>query len=323
MLHSDTFGRMHALEVVSAISYVDNPMKFAEELGNLTNLRKIYMPCSVAFLQAKNGDYVEAFVETLVSSLNELGKYNLKYLHISGSVGENMFRDTCCAFPHLQDLEICTLIEGVPKGMASLNNMVRLLIKVRLFDEEDLQLLMGMPSLTHLELTLYHRIGVRKKHSIGSNGFKLLKVLHYEIALSPGTGISFAPGALPALRWLHLSWTARDVMSRHCDGADLGIEHLSGLAQLHVETNCRCATVGEVEAVEASIEKAIALHPNRRNLQAHVRRECAHEIYEDDKERNMESDEDTAEDSDEVYNYTSLCHLSIHISHIMYVTIGA
>ncbi|PUZ43612.1 hypothetical protein GQ55_8G022500 [Panicum hallii var. hallii] len=301
MLHSDMFGRMHALEVVSAVSNVDNPMKFAEELGNLTNLRKIYMPCSVALLQAKNGGYAEAFVEILVSSLNELGKYNLKYLHISGSVGENMFRDTCCAFPHLQDLEICTLIERIPKGMASLNNIVRLLIKVRLFDEEDLRLLMGMPSLTHLELTLYHRIGVRKKHTIGSNGFKLLKVLHYEIALSPGTGISFAPGALPALRSLHLSWTARDVMSRHCNGANLGIEHLAGLAQLHVETNCRCATVGEVQAVEASIEKAIALHPNRRTLQAHVRRLGASYIYKDVKERDMESDEDTTGDSDEVH----------------------
>lgn len=272
ILNQDVFGRMHALEEVSAISNVDNPMQFAEELRNLTNLKKIYMPCSLALLRAKNGDYVKAFVKILVSSLIELGQKNLQYLHITGSIAETMFKDSCCAFPNLQDIEISTLMKRVPMGMASLNNISKLIIKVRLFDEKSLHLLMVMPSLTHLQLTLYRRIGVRTKHTIGSYGFKLLKVLHYEIALSPGTGISFAPGALPALRRLHLSWTARDVMSRNCEVANLGIEHLLGLSHLHVETHCCSATLREVEEVEASVAKAISFHPNGHTLQAQVLR---------------------------------------------------
>ncbi|SPT21120.1 unnamed protein product [Triticum aestivum] len=296
MLHADVFGRMHALEEVSAISYVDNPVKFAEQLRNLINLRRIYMPCSVALLQAKNGDYAEALVRILVSSLNELGEHNLQHLHITGSVGENLFRDPACTFPHLQDVEISTLIHRVPKGMASLNSIVKLVIKVRQFDEKDLHLLMRMPCLTHLGLTLYHRIGVREKLTVGGDGFKLLKVLHYEIVLSSGTGISFAQGALPALRRLHLSWTASRVMSRKCDGADLGIEHLSGLVHLHVETNCRFATLGEVEAVEAAVQKAVALHPNLHALQVDVYKTSTENIIKGDKERSEESGEDMTDE---------------------------
>jgi hypothetical protein len=48
-------------------------------------------------------------------------------------------------------------------------------------------------------------------------------------------------------------------MSRFCDSIDLGIEHLSSLAHLQVETDCDGATLDEVEAVEGSVEKAIAL----------------------------------------------------------------
>jgi hypothetical protein len=81
-----------------------------------------------------------------------------------------------------------------------------------------------------------------------------------------------------------LIW-ANDVMSRFCDSIDLGIEHLSSLAHLQVENDCDGATMGEVGAVEGSVEKAIALHPNRDTLQVHIRREYEYYMYEDYKER--------------------------------------
>jgi hypothetical protein len=319
VLPANVFGTMQTLEEVSSISHVDNPMKFAERLGYLTKLKRLYMPCSLALFRAKNGDYLERFLELLGTSLNELGKYNLRCLHIAGSIGEYLFRDSCCTFPHLQDLEILTLIERVPKGiMASLNNIVKLVIKIELLDEEDLQLLMDMPSLSHLQLTLYHQTGVWKMLTIDNNGFKLLKVFYFGSVLSPGTGIAFAPGALPALRRLHLScWIARDVMPRGCDGSNLGIEHLSGLAHLLVETHCPCSyrhgycsILDKVEAVEDSVEKAIALHPNRHTLQVHVCRVPGHNIYKDDHDMNMDSRNENkmirAVDSDEV-NISAFC----------------
>jgi hypothetical protein len=74
-------------------------------------------------------------------------------------------------------------------------------------------------------------------------------------------------------------------MSANTDSIDFGIEHLSSLAHLQVETDCDGATLDEVEAVEGSVEKAIALHPNRDTLQVHIRREYEYYMYEDYKER--------------------------------------
>jgi disease resistance protein RPM1 len=59
VLPANVFGTMQTLEEVSSISHVDNPMKFAEELGHLTKLKKLYMPCSLALFRAKIGDYLE------------------------------------------------------------------------------------------------------------------------------------------------------------------------------------------------------------------------------------------------------------------------
>lgn len=55
---------------------------------------------------------------------------------------------------------------------------------------------------------------------------------------------------MPALQWLYLPF-------RKSDGADMGFEHLSSLADLWVETVCYYATL------EGFVQKSIALHPNR------------------------------------------------------------
>ena len=66
--------------------------------------------------------------------------------------------------------------------------------------------------------------------------------------------------------WDYLCWIGTS------DGADMGFEHLSSLANLHVETCCLFATLDEVETLEGSVEKAIALHPNRHTLQLRLSR---------------------------------------------------
>ncbi|KAM0858969.1 hypothetical protein ACQ4PT_047500 [Festuca glaucescens] len=285
VLPADIFGSMQALEEVSDIGDVDNALKFAKDLRCLRRLRKLSIFHDTTLGKATDGGHEKSCLELLVSSLSELGKYKLQYLHITGDIGVHLFRDPCCTFSHLQDLELTTVITEVPKGMASLTSIVTLDIKVRIFDEEGLYRLMGMPSLVHLQLKLSTPSRVGRKPTVGSNGFKLLKVFHYKTQDIEGTGIAFAPGAMPLLRRLHIHWTAKDVMSGHYDSIDLGIEHLSSLAHLQVETDCDAATLGEVEAVEGSVEKAVALHPNRHTLQVHIRREYEYYMYEDHKER--------------------------------------
>jgi hypothetical protein len=80
------------------------------------------------------------------------------------------------------------------------------------------------------------------------------------------------------------------------DGAygadDMGIEHLTGLAHLQVETDCLRATKAEVEALEGSLAEAIASHPNRHSLhQVDLRRINEHGIFKDEEERSVARDE--------------------------------
>ncbi|XP_037469701.1 disease resistance protein RGA5-like [Triticum dicoccoides] len=276
---ADMFGSMQALEEVSDIWKIDNEEKFWEELEHLTKLRKISMS-NVCYYPGHS----ECYRERLRSSLNKLGKHSLLYLRTSGEMGNIIFRDPCCTFPHLQHFKLDYDMERVPKGMASLSNIRKLEIAVRQFDEEGLHILMSMPSLAYLQLTVRFR-GVMSPVTISSNGFKLLEVFHFHCNTSYGElGIEFTTGAMPALRRLHLFWLASIVTLRSSDGACMGIQHLSSLVQLQVETNCTGATLEQVEALEGPVEKAVTLHPNRQTLQFHLHRKDDHIIFGDDEE---------------------------------------
>uniref|UniRef100_M8C373 Putative disease resistance RPP13-like protein 2 n=1 Tax=Aegilops tauschii TaxID=37682 RepID=M8C373_AEGTA len=237
---ADMFGSMRALEEVSDICKVDNPEKFLEELGHLTKLRKLSMS------QLFWSEDFECYRERLGSSLNKL-------------VGD---------------------MESVPKGMASLTNILKLEIAVRTFDEEGLHILMGMPSLAYLLLGVIFSCPL----TVSSNGFKLLEVFHYDIVTGE-VRIEFAAGAMPALRRLHLFWHAQHVTLRSSDGAGMGIQHLSSLVHLQVETDCTRATLEEVEALEGRVENAVTLYPNRETLHFHLHRKDEYLIFKDEEER--------------------------------------
>lgn len=175
----------------------------------------------------------------------------------------------------------------VPKGMASLKNLLKLCMIVKEFNMEGLYLLMGMSALAHLELGV--RMTIKENLTIGSNGFKLLKVFHFKY-LIPLTDrgsstdelqLTFAPGAVPALRQLHLQLNPMEVTSDFF--ADFGIEHFSGLAHFKVEIDCFRAALSRVEALESSIEKATNLHLNPK-MEIHVSRTLEDNMYMYDKQ---------------------------------------
>ncbi|VAH71500.1 unnamed protein product [Triticum turgidum subsp. durum] len=83
-LPAGVIGSLHALEEISHIYRVDNPVKFAEELRHLTKLRKLSMNCYPDICS----DYLERYLEVLQSSLSELCKFNLRYLHTSEEIGD-------------------------------------------------------------------------------------------------------------------------------------------------------------------------------------------------------------------------------------------
>lgn len=276
------FGSMQALEALENLNIwnTDNPMKFAEGIGHLTKLRELGIELSGEHFK----DYAtrERLMGILVPSIIELGKCNLRYLSITQEEKcERLFQDPCCTYLYLQDLIISLFM--VPKGMASLGNLVKLCIEVREFDKEGLHLLMGMPSLAHLDLVI-NRV-LEEKLTIVSNGFKLLKVFHYRylpfLVTGPGDKmrIIFAAGSAPALQQLHFQLSPMVVASDFF--AEFGIEHLTGLAHLHVVIQCYEAATSRLETLESSIERAKDLHPN---CEIHVTKLLEHYMYKDEKE---------------------------------------
>lgn len=202
--------------------------------------------------------------------VKELAKCNLRCLRTEGEIAKYLFCNPCCTYPCLQVLKLELVIGMVPRGLTSLENLVELYMMVGVINQEGFQVLIGMPSLAHLQLCVFNNN--EEKLTVGSNGFKLLKVFDFqypsvihsmfeEEQTSPGgLRLTFAPGAVPALRRLHLDlnpmWVASDFF------ADLGVEHLSVLAHLEVEIRCFTAAHGRAKALECSIEKAIKLNPD-------------------------------------------------------------
>ncbi|KAF6992111.1 hypothetical protein CFC21_009140 [Triticum aestivum] len=224
-LHASGFRSLQALEELGFVE-TDDPVRFSEEV-------------------------------------NESGKCNLRSLRTGGEIAERLFCNSCCTYPCLQVLKIHSGIGMVPRGMTSLENLMTLLIQVTEFDNEGLQVLMGMPSLAHLDLEI-RRGAINENLIIGSDGFKLLKVFRFrysplrpvvEVKPTGGLRLTFAP--------------------------DLGVEHLPGLAQLEVKINCYEAAPGRVKALECSIEKATNLLPKCR---IHVSRTFENYMFKDDKE---------------------------------------
>lgn len=277
------FGSLQALEALEKLNIcnTDNPLKFAEELGHLTKLRKLDIELEGEPFQR------ERLMGFLVSSISKLCKCNLRYLRIYDDIYGEIYKPLLCdpfrTYPYLQDLAMRSITKMVPKGMASLSNLVKLSIVVWIFDKEGLHLLMGMPSLAHLELVI--QMPIKEKLTVCSNGFRLLKVFHYKYTHvrkegpTDGLRVTFAPGSMPALRWLHLDLSPTTVASHFF--AELGVEHLSGLAHLHVVIDCNQAAPGRVQGLESSIKKAIDLHPN---CEIHVSRSFEGSMYKDDKE---------------------------------------
>ncbi|XP_073358195.1 disease resistance protein Pik-2-like [Aegilops tauschii subsp. strangulata] len=264
-LPADAFRGMQALEVLQGenIWGTGNPMRFAEELGHLTKLRRLsIVPTMVCKEYAIRG----RIIELLVLSVRELGKCNLRDLNTNREICWHLFRDPYCTYPYLQVLRIETIVEEVPKGVGSLKNLTNLYLKVAEFDKE-------------LEVTSV----VKGKLMIGADGFNLLTefffayLLLHSIEPTDGLQLTFSLGAVPALRQLHLQLKPMVVMYEFF--ANLGIEHFSGLTHLQVEIDCCRAAPGQVETMESYIERAIELHPGH---EIHVSRISERYMFKDD-----------------------------------------
>ncbi|KAF8655760.1 hypothetical protein HU200_060919 [Digitaria exilis] len=252
MILPEGIGNMKSLRSLYGFDLgnsLDN-IKAPRELTNLTDLQIV-----------KRHDYTSDEISREVFHALE-NLCNLKHLrfnraHFDASVDE--WSSVPVSFIYLHSLHVRFLFFGVPEWIGQLHRLYDLTLTFREVSEDDVGLLARLPSLTHLDLciegTPKHTIVIRG----GSGLFPVLK--HFKVSCSGIPHLNFESGAMPKVEKLKLNFNAQG-WDRY-GAAPAGVEHLSGLQEIHVNIGCRGVKESNKRAAESALRRVAAMHPGR------------------------------------------------------------
>jgi hypothetical protein len=260
----DGFGNLVNLQELDCINALQ--LKHVEELGNLTNLRKLKI--NVDSHGIESNKLVQA-KEKLASSLCKLDKCGLLSLSI-----DYFLRERDREEPFLPALgcihEVCVYEEDIlwiSRWLAALPNLQKLYFRYPAnIDQQDIEMIGLIPNLLELSLTL--EIDQTQRLVIRCKGFQQLQ--SFEVYFARMGDLMFEPGAMPRLKELKLPYFKEKPKSVAGD-FDLGIQHLSSLGCLSVDLSCIGSTAAEVKAAEDAFKSMAQANPNRPTLE--MRRE--------------------------------------------------
>lgn len=257
----EQFKNMQMLEEVVGIDVFRHSMEFLEELCELKNLWRLSINWDIDRLE---GDKVR-YKEIIASSLCKLEACNLHDLSIHVHLRNN--DDFSSLFLPLNSIKSFVLRgESISKAniwLSSLVSIRRLALTIKDIDQDDLQVLGSIPSLTNLYLCLDPDQNERSIAISDIHGFQQLELFTFQ---STHTGLMFEAGSMPRLRQLSFGINVANFKSIY-GGFCLGIQHLSYLTMVSVSTNRLGAKLGDVEAVEDAFRCMVEAHPNQPTLE--------------------------------------------------------
>jgi hypothetical protein len=238
-------------------------LKHVEELGKLTNLRKLEIRLHTRGIE---GDKLGQSKEKLVSSLCKLDECGLRSLSIDYRLGEKDGEE-----PFLPALgcihEVCVGygedIFRISRWLASLPNLHKLYFMTPKIEQQDIEMIGLIPNLLELSLDLYY-IDDARRLIIRCEGFQQLQ--SFEVSNARVGVLMFEPGAMPRLEKLGLRNFKEKPKSAAVD-FDFGIQRLSSLARLTVTLYCIGSTAAEVKAAEDAFKRMAEANPNRPTLE--------------------------------------------------------
>jgi hypothetical protein len=231
---------LQALETIDALQ-----LKHAEQLGKLTNLRELKINLRTAGIE---GDKLVQSKEKLVSSVCKLEECGLRslsiYYDLEEKDGEEPF---LLALGCIREVFVYgKAVFRISRWLASLPNLYRLSFSNSKIEQQDIKMIGLIPNL--LELTLRVNSYDARQLIISCKGFQKLQI--FEVYRSHMGALMFEPGAMPRLKELTLVITRKEKLNSAAVNFDLGIQHLSNLARLVVQLDCRGWTAAKVKAVE-------------------------------------------------------------------------
>jgi hypothetical protein len=149
----------------------------------------------------------------------------------------------------------------VSRWLEALPNLHTLLLAKSKIDQQDIEMIGLIPNL--LELSLNRRVDQTQRLVIRCKGFQQLQ--SFLVSLTGMGDLMFEPGAMPRLKELKLT-NFQEKPKSDAGDFDFGIQHLSSLAHLSVELDCRGSTAAEVKAAEDAFKSMAEANPNRPTL---------------------------------------------------------
>uniref|UniRef100_A0ACD5TZ15 Uncharacterized protein n=1 Tax=Avena sativa TaxID=4498 RepID=A0ACD5TZ15_AVESA len=272
----DGIGNLKSLQEFGDVNTFMQSPKFLEELGELTNLRKL----SITWNTYKC-DKVGYKEKILVSSLCKLEACKLRTLRISFYLGERDCFIGHSNLPALHSIREVYLCGGklcqITQWMHSLVNLEKLWIGTNLgrIQQQDIDMVGCLPSLLELELYPDRCVG---PIVIGGGFQRLQKFMSY----CDFTVFMFEVGAMPCLKRLRIQ-VHLDTLKSAGRGFDFGIKHLSSLDWISVSVYCSGVSAAYVEAAESAFKNMVEANPNRPTLE--MQRQCTEYMLEQDGQR--------------------------------------
>ncbi|XP_039775975.1 disease resistance protein RGA5-like isoform X2 [Panicum virgatum] len=269
----DDIGGMQALQVLEGIDVFRHSTKFCQQLGQLTNLRKLQLE----LWSFSAGENFQEQIKELVSSIRKLGNAKLYSLQTDGGYDyedEEPMEEFAFHLDESWFYALCGLRElvmkapiplRVPRSMNSLSNVHKLWLHLFEIQQADIDILGNLPALQELTLFAedYAAAGPKGRplRISPNHGFSFLT--YFLIATESGDlGLIFEAGSMPKLQKLVLIFKEYDSWSRTKGNFDFGIGHLACLTSVGI------ARPDEIEPEsKAPFERAIEAHPNHPSLE--------------------------------------------------------
>ncbi|KAI4981928.1 hypothetical protein ZWY2020_022420 [Hordeum vulgare] len=243
-------NQMQALEMLKRVRALKQSSNFLRELGQLKNLRKIYLDlfdvpvAGVTKKCCKNS--------TAYQSLRNLGTQNLRSVTIwnGGSFLLEPWSPTPVGLKKLMTWR--SAVAQVPAWVGSLVNLQKLRLEVEGLEPEDLCILGGLPALLTLDLEETTKSSKGKLSVSGGDGFRCLRNLRYNMMLM------FTQGCMPRLERINIYLSiakTESLAGGDIDTYDFGIENLPCLTSIE----CRVSGTTSVEVPSTLALQAIFL----------------------------------------------------------------
>ncbi|XP_024311255.1 uncharacterized protein LOC112268580 [Brachypodium distachyon] len=148
---------------------------------------------------------------------------------------------------------------------ASLANLEKLTVFGESVGQHVVEMVGRIPNL--LEFTVPSVLEPVVISSSNSGGFQQLQMFKFILCARE---FMFEAGAMSNVRKLYIDIRLKEIKSAsggRCGFDDIGIQHLSCLAELEVAIDCRSSRAADVQVVEVSFESMVKAHSNHPSLE--------------------------------------------------------